>query len=153
MCGKVGFTLSPHTGWDYKTFFGKSQIFFCLKLRQIGVSERDEGSAGHTVYSDQIDRSLEQQILNMQAAMTVQLVLDNIFNGVEGLVLGAKHIAGDRDFNRLTALQTVAGEIFTLLRAAAGIDIELGHDMDAAFRNFIACVQRKEELSGTGKDG
>ena len=28
------------------------------------------------------------------------------------------------------------------------------HIMDAAFRNFIACVQRKEEeLSGTGKDG
>jgi len=90
----------------------------------------------------------------MQAAMTVQLVPDNIFDGVEGLVLGAKHIAGDRDFNRLAALQTVAGEIFTLLRAAAGIDIELGHDMDAAFRNFIACVRRKEEeLSGRDLDG
>ena len=73
-------------------FFGKSQIFFCLKLRQIGVSEGDEGGAGHTVYSDQIDRRLEQQILDVQTAMTVQLVPDDIFDGVEGLILGAKHM-------------------------------------------------------------
>ena len=109
-------------------FFGKSQIFFCLKLRQIGVSEGDEGGAGHTVYSDQIDRRLEQQILDVQTAMTVQLVPDDIFDSVEGLVLGAKHIACDRDFNRLAALQTVTGKILTAAAAVTGIDVQLGHD-------------------------
>ena len=128
MCGRVGFTLSPHTAGDYKTFFGKSQIFFCLKLRQIGISERNKGGAGHTVYSDQINRCLEEQVLNMQAAMAVQFVSDNIFDGVQRLVLCSKHIACDRDLNRFATLQAVAGEILTLLRAAAGIDIEFSYD-------------------------
>ena len=121
MCGRVGFTLSPHIAGDYRTFFGKSQIFFCLKLRQVGVPKGDEGGAGHTVYSDQIDRRLEEEILNMQAAMAIQLVSDHIFDGVQGLILSPKHIAGDRDFNRLTALQTVAGKILAAVVAVTGI--------------------------------
>lgn len=90
----------------------------------------------------------------MQAAMAIQLVSDHIFDGVQGLILSSKHIAGDRNLNRFTAFKPVAGEVLTAIVAVAGIDIQLGHDMDAAFRNFIACVRRKEEeLSGRDLDG
>ena len=57
----------------------------------------------------------------MQAAMAVQFVSDNIFDGVQRLVLCSKHIACDRDFNRLTALQTVAGKILAAVVAVTGI--------------------------------
>ena len=64
----------------------------------------------------------------MQAAMAIQLVPDHIFDGVQRLILRPKHIAGDRDFNRLTALQTVAGKVFTAVIAVTGIDVQLGHN-------------------------